>query len=262
MLLIRPFLKVNALRFSKSHLPVFFIFIVSNLGGLLTPLGDPPLFLGFLRGVDFFWTLNLWKHWLVGVGIVTAIFFIWDAIALKREPKHEMENVPGAGPLRLLGTHNFVFLAGILAVILLLSPEISAAVGLPPQGEIAARILGKATPADNNTPLDIGVVKAATVRSADVPDFGPVDVDDREAIAEGQRFLLGRHHRSRRALFWNLHHHGARVGPPRNRWRPAGRQRGVAVFLGRRSTLIVPRQRSHLCELRHARGRRQQLRAL
>jgi Na+/H+ antiporter NhaD/arsenite permease-like protein len=160
MLLIRPFLKINALRYSKSHLPVFFIFIVSNLGGLLTPLGDPPLFLGFLRGIDFFWTLSLWQHWIVVNGIVIGIFFIWESIALRREPKHEMENLPGAGPLRLLGTHNFVFLAGILAVILLLSPDIAHKLGLPSSTELALKILGKQPPAADPLPLDVAGVKA------------------------------------------------------------------------------------------------------
>lgn len=133
MLLIRPFLKINGRRYSRTHLPVFFIFLVSNLGGLLTPLGDPPLFLGFLRGVRFDWTLGLWRHWLLAVGIVAAIFFVWDAIALRREPPHEMENVPGTGPLRLRGVHNFVFLAGIVVVTLLLSDSIvqSVSVFLP-----------------------------------------------------------------------------------------------------------------------------------
>src|SRR5256886_346837 len=64
MLLIRPVLRANRARKHKAHVVVFFIFLVSNIGGLLTPLGDPPLFLGFLRGVPFFWTLRLASHWL------------------------------------------------------------------------------------------------------------------------------------------------------------------------------------------------------
>ncbi len=159
MLLIRPFLKINALRVSKSHLPVFFIFLVSNLGGLLTPLGDPPLFLGFLRGIDFFWTLSLWRYWLVGVGVVAAIFFVWDAIALKRDPRRDAENLPGIGPIRLRGKHNFLFLAGILAVILLLSPEIASQVGLPTQTDLALRILGQQPPIADPASLDIAGVK-------------------------------------------------------------------------------------------------------
>src|SRR5439155_5213401 len=70
VLLIRPVLRINRERRNTRHLPVFFIFMVSNLGGLLTPLGDPPLFLGFLYGVPFFWTLTLWREWAVVNGIV------------------------------------------------------------------------------------------------------------------------------------------------------------------------------------------------
>ena len=66
MLLIRPLLRANEERTHKVHIVVFFIFVVSNCGGLLTPLGDPPLFLGFLKGVPFQWTFGLWKEWLVG----------------------------------------------------------------------------------------------------------------------------------------------------------------------------------------------------
>ncbi len=68
MLLIRPLLQINQERQHTRHLPVFFIFVVSNLGGLLLPLGDPPLFLGFLQGVRFTWTLSLWPQWLVANG--------------------------------------------------------------------------------------------------------------------------------------------------------------------------------------------------
>src|SRR6185295_8358707 len=70
VLLIRPLLRINKPRKRSWHVPLFFIFTVSNLGGLLTPLGDPPLFLGFLNGVDFFWNLAMWPHWLVANGCV------------------------------------------------------------------------------------------------------------------------------------------------------------------------------------------------
>lgn len=123
MLLIRPFLRINARRTIKRHLPVFFIFVVANLGGLLTPLGDPPLYLGFLRGVRFAWTLQLLPHWAVGVGCVLAVFFVWDAWALAREPEAiRVQGTGGESKMRLHGRINFVFLAGILAAVLLQSP--------------------------------------------------------------------------------------------------------------------------------------------
>jgi Na+/H+ antiporter NhaD/arsenite permease-like protein len=160
MLLIRPYLKINARRQFKGHLPVFFIFIVSNLGGLLTPLGDPPLFLGFLRGIDFFWTLNLWPQWLVGIGVVLAIFAVWEFTVFRKERTHGLENVPGVGRLRVLGSHNFAFLAGILAVILSLSPELCAKVGMPAPAVMAANIVGS-DPASLTPPLSAEIVRVA-----------------------------------------------------------------------------------------------------
>ena len=86
VLLIRPFLRINAGRQNNVHLPLFFILLVSNLGGCLTPLGDPPLFMGYLNGVPFAWTLGLWPQWLFVNGVVLAVFVVWDALALRREP--------------------------------------------------------------------------------------------------------------------------------------------------------------------------------
>ena len=81
MLLIRPMLRTNSERKNTWHIPLFFIFIVSNIGGALTPIGDPPLFLGYLRGIDFWWTLhNLWHIWFVSIAILLAFFYIFDTI--------------------------------------------------------------------------------------------------------------------------------------------------------------------------------------
>jgi Na+/H+ antiporter NhaD/arsenite permease-like protein len=119
MLLIRPMLRINQERQNNHHVPIFFIFTVSNVGGLLTPLGDPPLFLGYLHGVDFFWTLQLWPHWLVVNGIVLTIFFVWDAIAHAREPARALAaDVRAYQPLRLSGSFNFVLLLGVVLAVL------------------------------------------------------------------------------------------------------------------------------------------------
>jgi Na+/H+ antiporter NhaD/arsenite permease-like protein len=118
MLLIRPVIRANRLRKNKMHVIIFFIFLVSNIGGSLTPLGDPPLFLGFLHGVPFFWTLKL----LPVSGFVSLclllLFFLIDTYHYKREgsPKGD----PTAQePLRIEGLHNFLFLAGIMGAVLL-----------------------------------------------------------------------------------------------------------------------------------------------
>ena len=121
VLLIRPLLRANAPRVRKTHVFVFFIFVVSNCGGLLTPLGDPPLFLGFLKGVPFEWTLRLWKEWLLVNGALLAIFNLWDQRVLDREererPGSQLEAVMEHEPLRIEGRRNFAFLLGIVATI-------------------------------------------------------------------------------------------------------------------------------------------------
>jgi Na+/H+ antiporter NhaD/arsenite permease-like protein len=121
MLLIRPLLRANAPRQRKAHIVVFFIFIVSNCGGLLTPLGDPPLFLGFLQGVPFEWTLRLWKEWLTVNGLLLVIFNIWDQSVFSREEKErpgsQLEEVQKHEPLRVIGLHNLLFLAGVVAIV-------------------------------------------------------------------------------------------------------------------------------------------------
>ena len=85
MLLIRPFLRANARRKHRTFMVVFFIFLVGNIGGCLTPLGDPPLFLGFLHGVSFFWTFRLLPHMLVLAGLLLAAYFVLDTYYYRRE---------------------------------------------------------------------------------------------------------------------------------------------------------------------------------
>jgi Na+/H+ antiporter NhaD/arsenite permease-like protein len=86
MLLIRPLLMTNRERTRVTHTVVFFIFLVSNIGGMLTPLGDPPLFLGYLAGVPFTWTFRLWLPWTTMVILLLAAYFVWDTRAYTREP--------------------------------------------------------------------------------------------------------------------------------------------------------------------------------
>jgi Na+/H+ antiporter NhaD/arsenite permease-like protein len=118
MLLIRPLLRANQYRDKVAHIVVFFIFTVSNCGGLLTPLGDPPLFLGFLKGVPFEWTLKLWPQWLVVNGILLAVFFVWDTIEYAKEgPKIGEAALEARETFGIEGVHNFAFLAAIVAII-------------------------------------------------------------------------------------------------------------------------------------------------
>jgi Na+/H+ antiporter NhaD/arsenite permease-like protein len=120
MLLIRPLLEINRRRRHVTHTVVFFIFVVSNIGGCLTPLGDPPLFLGYLRGVPFWWTFTLWPEWLVSnVALLAAYYFI-DRQVSRREP-NPLEADALQAPFLLRGGVNFVWLAGVVAAVALLA---------------------------------------------------------------------------------------------------------------------------------------------
>jgi len=118
MLLIRPLLRANALRQHRSTVVVFFIFLVGNIGGSLTPLGDPPLFLGFLRGVPFFWTLHLLPHLLLAGGLVLGCFYVLDRRAWSRETVSPASVGARREPVRVAGAVNLVLLAGVLAAVL------------------------------------------------------------------------------------------------------------------------------------------------
>src|SRR5262249_16230959 len=112
MLLIRPLLQTNAERRYVAHTVVFFIFLVSNIGGCLTPLGDPPLFLGYLRGVPFTWTLSLWPEWLAIVGVLLVVYGVWDGVMHAREsPQALRSDRTHIEPLRLEGKLNCLFLS-------------------------------------------------------------------------------------------------------------------------------------------------------
>jgi Na+/H+ antiporter NhaD/arsenite permease-like protein len=115
MLLIRPYLRINEGRIKPFHI-VFFIFIVSNIGGALTPIGDPPLFLGFLKGVPFFWVLSkLWIPWLVTLVTLLLLFMVFDARAGKGEIK---EPETGVG-VSVVGAKSFFILAVVIGAVFL-----------------------------------------------------------------------------------------------------------------------------------------------
>lgn len=117
MLLIRPIIRANAWRKNKQHIIIFFIFLVANIGGSLTPLGDPPLFLGFIHGVPFFWTLGLFPQMLFVAAILMVIFYLFDTYMMKKEGG-EIPVADPNDPIRLEGVHNFAFLGGVLALVL------------------------------------------------------------------------------------------------------------------------------------------------
>jgi len=121
MLLIRPLLQTNRERRHVAHTVVFFIFLVSNIGGCLTPLGDPPLFLGYLEGVPFAWTLRLLPHWAFTTAVLLAIYVVWDRRAHAAERRVDvLRDMSTVRPLRVAGKANAFLLLGVLVAVALL----------------------------------------------------------------------------------------------------------------------------------------------
>ncbi len=124
MLLIRPLLQTNSERRHTIHLPIFFIFLVSNIGGCLTPLGDPPLFMGLIKGVPLTWTLRLFPLWAVMVGSVLLVFYLFDRVQYAKEERRDLiRDRRRVVPLRLTGTINLLWIAGVVAAIFLPFPR-------------------------------------------------------------------------------------------------------------------------------------------
>jgi Na+/H+ antiporter NhaD/arsenite permease-like protein len=122
MLLIRPWIRMNKYRITAHHI-VFFIFIISNVGGCLTPIGDPPLFLGFLKGIPFWWVAqHCWRIWATGLGILLAMFFVVDCFNFRRAPKPIREKETAHEQWRFDGLANLVFLAVILGAVFIERP--------------------------------------------------------------------------------------------------------------------------------------------
>ncbi|MCX7636030.1 MAG: sodium:proton antiporter, partial [Syntrophales bacterium] len=120
MVMIRPVLRANRQRVKKAHIICFFIFLVANIGGSLTPLGDPPLFLGFLHNVPFFWvTTNIFLPFLFATAAVLSIFFVMDSYLYRRERVQYTRDNGEATPVRIEGLYNFLLLGGVVGVILL-----------------------------------------------------------------------------------------------------------------------------------------------
>jgi Na+/H+ antiporter NhaD/arsenite permease-like protein len=118
MLLIRPMIQANRHRARNIHVFIFFIFLVSNIGGSLTPLGDPPLFLGFLKGVDFLWTVkHMFLPMTVAGGILLALFYAIDWYVWRQESNSDRPQ--SSDQLRVEGLHNVVYLGGVVGAVLM-----------------------------------------------------------------------------------------------------------------------------------------------
>ena len=118
MLLIRPLITTNKQREHKVHTILFFIALCANCGGLLTPLGDPPLFMLFLRGAEFSWFMSMWAPWLFTGALLMGIYFVWDTIYYKKEHAQALQaDHEQQVPLVFKGKHNFLYLVGIVLTV-------------------------------------------------------------------------------------------------------------------------------------------------
>jgi len=123
MLLIRPLLETNSERRHVRHTVIFFIFLVCNIGGCLLPTGDPPLFLGYLKGVPFLWTLRLAIPWAFCTTVLLAIYYFWDLAAYRREKPEDIQvDEATRRPLSLEGKRNLLYLMGVVLAAGLLIP--------------------------------------------------------------------------------------------------------------------------------------------
>ncbi|MDY3258653.1 MAG: sodium:proton antiporter, partial [Ruminococcus callidus] len=141
MLMIRPLLRANRWRRKRVQIVVFFIFLVSNIGGCLTPIGDPPLLMGFTRGVPFTWSLRLAKVLILNVVLLLVLFYIIDSIAYKKDIRAGLKpNTEGKKePIRLEGAHNIIFLLMIVAAVII-SGIIPAKYAVPIYGEVTLKL--------------------------------------------------------------------------------------------------------------------------
>ncbi len=159
MLLIRPILKANEWRKNRAHIVVFVIFVVANVGGGLTPLGDPPLFLGFLKGVDFFWTV---KHMLPLVsfiiGVLLVIFFIMDTYYYGKEENKPVKKSEGE-KLKLVGVPNMLLIPCIIGAVIVSSIDMGTAFTLHYVGVPVSSI------------LQVGLLLIITIVSLKVSDI-------------------------------------------------------------------------------------------
>ena len=140
MLMIRPVIKMNSWRTRKCHVIIFFIFLISNIGGCLTPIGDPPLLMGFMRGIPFFWSLHLIGLLLFNVAVLLFLFYWIDRRAYRKDIAEGLKpDITGAGTqIRIKGLHNLIFLVMIVAAVILSG----VLPGLPMFQDGAGNVLG------------------------------------------------------------------------------------------------------------------------
>ena len=230
MLLIRPLLETNSERKHVVHTVIFFIFIVCNCGGCLLPLGDPPLFLGYLLGVPFLYTLTLWKEWLFVNGLLIAIYYLWDRFWYY--PHEEMADiVRDETQVRPSATRRHL-------------------AECPFAGR--RRAFGGLFGSRQNDPGHRLASVDVLARDRAIGVGGPVAGTGQPRHVRGrQQFQLRRDHRSGGPVLWHLHHHAAGLADPGHSRPEFGLDRTLALFLGHGRAVVGARQRPDLRRVLH-----------
>ena len=209
MLLIRPILSTNSQRKHVVHTIVVFIFLVSNIGGTLLPIGDPPLFLGYLRGVPFLWTLGLWPMWAVACVIMLFVYYVWDSFLWRKETEYShRKDKRQQKPIRIQGYVNFIYIAGIVASAAFIDSN--------------KELIGTMAP----LPVHAGTCHAFL-------RFSFVTLD-KSCYSKGKQFYIWCNTRSRRFILWNFHRDASSTCCIESKWRfnHGIHESTMAVFLG------------------------------
>ena len=239
MLLIRPLIRANAWREKKVHVIVFFIFLVANMGGCLTPLGDPPLFMGFQRGVPFTWTFHLLPILLLNLVLVFGIFIFIDRkfykkeIAAGRSPQNMIGN-DTKEPIRIEGAHNLIFIAMIILGVV-------ASGVLPQMFDFFADGAG--------IHVYDAVVFPYAVIVADCSDSSgllPVSQDDEKVYERTERIQLCADRRSGKAVHRYFYYDDSGSGSSEGARRSAGSRSALADVLVHRPVVLLPGQYADL----------------
>ena len=221
MLLIRPYVRMNQKHLKPYHV-VFFIFIVANVGGCLTPIGDPPLFLGYLMGVPFWWCLaNLYGIWMLAIAWLLVVFLVIDILDHRQEKRHHAHD---AGPaVRILGIHNFLFILVIVAAVL--QPSVFSLLHEKFNLALIARY---------------ALSREILMVAAGVASWFLT----RPAIRAAQRVYLRADSRGRDPLRRHFRRHGAGDSVHAGQRRRAADQNARAVLFFRRRPFVIARQRA------------------
>lgn len=239
MIMIRPLIRANQWRSHKVHVMVFFIFLVSNIGGCLTPVGDPPLLMGFMHGIPFFWTLRLAPVLLLNAAILLTVFFIIDHRDYKKDLFMGRTPVTSETkkPLHLAGAHNIIFLIVIVGAVILSGtlPSLDvfqtadgAVRGIPIYGDVTLTYPAL---------IEVVIILAAAFLSFKTT---------KKEVRTENHFLLGCHPGGCRSLYRYLYYHDPGFADSESEGRWPGSGSALSDVLDHRFVIQLPGQYAYL----------------